>query len=221
MGKVKCSDCGKELLPVVALDIDGTMAVYHDHLLNFMDLYFGRYMKRGWDGSGDWEDFLGLPRRAYEDAKLAFRQGGFKRWMPAFSDLHTLQSVLYELRVEVWVTTTRPYMRLDSVDPDTREWLSRNRVKYDHLLYDENKYERLYEIVGDRVVAVLEDLPKYYESAVKMWGYEVPILMNRQHNRKYREEMEHDQWKIKEMKCSNSLAQASQMISTRLTSSTD
>jgi uncharacterized HAD superfamily protein len=49
-------------------------------------------------------------------------------------------------------------MRLDNMDPDTREWLRRNEVPYKGLLYDENKYDRLCEAIDkERVVLVLED----------------------------------------------------------------
>ena len=186
---MKCTNCSREVLPVIALDIDGTLAQYHDHFLGFMDMYFGRVMKRGWDGSGNWEDYLGLTRSEYEDAKLAFRQGGFKRWMPSFEGLTTLMRMTAKLEVEVWITTTRPYQRLDSVDPDTRFWLRNNGVHYDHLLYDEDKYLRLKEIVGDRVILVLEDLPEYYEQAVSAWGSQVPIMIEREHNKAYRQMM--------------------------------
>ena len=161
-----CSKCSEEVKPIVALDIDGVLGLYHEHLLTFMDAYFGREMPRGWDGAGDWEMFLGLSRHDYRDAKLAFRQGGMKRTMPVSAGAFNIAFKAKAHGAELWITTTRPYNRLDSVDPDTREWLHRNHIDYDHLLYDEHKYDRLALIVDPaRVVFVLDDLPEMVAEA--------------------------------------------------------
>ena len=180
---MRCTECSKELKPVVAIDIDGTLAEYHEHLLRFFERYFNKTMPREWNGTGDWEDFLGLTRREYQDAKLAFRQGGFKRWMPMVRQADIFVQSCFRDGAEVWITTTRPYMRLDSVDPDTREWLSRNKIPYHHLLYDEEKYEVLGSIVGnERVVAVLDDLPDQIIKACVVFGNNIPVVIARPHN---------------------------------------
>lgn len=126
-----------------------------------------------WDGEGDFEDYLGLTRKEFEAAKLAYRQGGFKRWAPAYHDelfaLVKAQNACTVLHMpfELWMTTTRPYLRLDSIDPDTQFWLKNKGVNWDHLLYDEHKYLRLAEIVGpERIALVLEDIPDYVHEAV-------------------------------------------------------
>lgn len=179
-----CSNCGAVLKPVVALDIDGTLGDYHTHLLDFMRDYFGREFSHRWDGEGNWEDFLGLNREQYRDAKLAFRQGGLKRTMPVFGGAVALTHALHQAGAEVWITTTRPWMRLDSVDPDTREWLNRNGFYYDHLLYDEHKYEILAERVNPyRVVSVLDDLLEQCEEASKVFHPSKVFQAFRQHNR--------------------------------------
>lgn len=183
---MKCSSCSEVVQPIVAFDIDGTLGNYHDHLLNFLANYTGKPMRTGWDGEGNWEDYLELPRRVYQDGKLAFRQGGLKRWMPVFDHATQLTNYARSKGAEVWITTTRPYNRLDSVDPDTREWLRRNNMAYDRLLYDEEKYIRLAEIVDPRRVAfVLEDLPAQFEQAIGQFGAAAHLIA-RPHNSFYR-----------------------------------
>lgn len=185
---MKCTECEREIKPIVAIDIDGTIGRYHEQFLHFLEMYLDRALPRGWEGDGDWETFLGVPRNRYEEAKLAFRQGGYKRWMPAYHGASDLVEAVRAVGAEVWMTTTRPYLRLDSVDPDTREWLDRNGIYYDHLLYDENKYQQLLTLVGPgRVVAVIEDLPEQYHSAVTVFGQQAAILVNRPHNKAYRD----------------------------------
>jgi hypothetical protein len=146
--------------PVVALDIDGTAGNWHAQFLMFLEKYLGVSEEIWWEynGSGELSEWLRLDKRTYQEAKLAFRSGGFKRWMEAREGLDRFVKMVEGLECDLWVTTTRPWMRLDNMDPDTREWLRRNEVPYKGLLYDENKYDRLCEAIDkERVVLVLED----------------------------------------------------------------
>ena len=184
---MKCSSCSADVKPIVAVDIDGTMGKYHEHFENFLCLYTGRTIKTGWDGSGNWEDYLELPRHQYQEAKLAYRQGGWKRWMPPYSHAMDLTHVAQATGAEVWVTTTRPYNRLDNIDPDTQEWLRRNNIAYDKLLYDGQKYEELARQVDpERVAFVLEDLPSQYLTATVLFKPYTTFMIHRPHNVSFR-----------------------------------
>lgn len=187
---MKCTSCSAEVKPVVALDIDGTLAQYHEALVEFVIKYTNLYPGPavplpGRDGVeriggefGDWVCFaFGLDRKTYREIKLAFRQGGQKRFMFEFPHAADLAAAIIGEGAEVWVTTSRPYLRLDNVDPDTREWLRRNEIAWDHMVYGEDKYTRLAGLVDPaRVVAVLDDLPEMYDQAVEAFGADVPIL---------------------------------------------
>lgn len=154
--------------PIVAIDIDGTLADYHGWFLQFASEYLGRKMPDPTDMNPGLplHEFMGLTKDEYRAVKLAYRQGGMKRSMPAFPGASSLTCDIEKAGAEVWVCTTRPYLRLDNIDPDTREWLSRHNIKYTALLFGESKYEDLAESVGaDRVVAVVEDLPEQVERA--------------------------------------------------------
>lgn len=175
-----CTNCHAPVLPIVALDIDGTMAVYHDDFTQFAQRFFGRPFPWGYKG-GSFAKHLGLTTEQYRQAKLAYRQGGGKRSMPRYRHADLLAKWSKE-NSELWITTTRPYNRFDSTDPDTREWLRRNGIDYDHLLYDDRKYEVLALTVGsDRVACVVDDLPENVNMAA---DYGMPaILVNRPYNK--------------------------------------
>lgn len=147
------------------------MADYHYEFLTFFAKWAGIAdggLAMTYRGVGELSDYLNVDKHTYRQAKLAFRQGGHKRWMPVFPGARQLTLALRKLGVEIWVTTTRPYLRMDNIDPDTREWLRRNGIVYDHIFYDEDKYKKLLEFVDkDRIVAVLEDEPSHvYEAQV-------------------------------------------------------
>lgn len=177
---MRCTECNKEVRPVVAIDIDGTTGMYHKHFLEFAaaylnedllgDFYMGEEPFKEWfcrkfDCSYD----------TWHDIKLAYRQGGMKRTMPVYPGAAQLAHNIMR-RAELWVTTTRPYIRHDNVDPDTREWLRRNRIPFDYLIYDGHKYAKLSDLVGsDRVCAVLDDLTEEVEEARILFGRDVAI----------------------------------------------
>ena len=74
--------------------------------------------------------------------------------MPVYDDAVQFMQQLAAHGVEVWIATTRPWMRLDNIDPDTREWLARNEIPWDYMIYGEDKYEQLLERVDrERVLA--------------------------------------------------------------------
>lgn len=185
---MKCTDCSAGIKPVVAVDIDGTLGQYHAHFLCFADAYLGdvagpmsyagREPFREWF-CREWQ----VDSRTWGDIKLAYRQGAQKRSMPAYPGVADLTRRITELGAELWMTTTRPHLRLDNVDPDTRFWLEKQGVRYQYMLYDEDKYEQLANLVDrERVVAVLDDLPEQVQAAARLFGPGAVIMRSTRWN---------------------------------------
>ena len=188
---MRCTDCSTKIRPVVAIDIDGTLGDYHGHLLSFAEKYLGRIIEplpshqyTGSEAHRDWFCRIAdVDVRTYRDIKLAYRQGAQKRSMPQYKGATWFVNRLHDEDLEVWITTTRPFQRHDGVDPDTREWLRRNDIPYNGLLYSDDKYKDLGERVeAERVIAVLDDLPEQYDAAAEEFGLSVPILRRNPHN---------------------------------------
>lgn len=176
---------------VVAMDIDGTLGAWHEHFRQFISLYTGKPcpprtaravvdesgVSFVWDGSVPFWKWLGVSKSTYRQAKLAFRQGGWKRWMPVYDGA---ADMVREVRKEadVWICTTRPYLRLDNIDPDTRHWLKRNGIQFDGVLFGEHKYRELARIVGrENVAAVMDDLP---EMVMQAHSLQLPTVLRSQ-----------------------------------------
>lgn len=177
--------------PVVALDIDGTLGDYHGHFLRFAAEWYGRPMP------APEEINPGLPlhrhmrtsKATYRECKLAYRQGGLKRSMPVYPGATELTRAIRRAGASVWICTTRPYLRLDNIDPDTRHWLRRNGIQFDYVTYGQNKYRELKKQVGsDRIVAVLDDLPEMILQAsdIGLWTMLRDQPYNRHLNWHYR-----------------------------------
>lgn len=183
--------------PIVALDIDGTLGDYHSNFLEFARRYFDvdDWAWRLGDNPGLplWE-WMKISQRDYRDAKLAYRQGGWKRWMPVYPGASELTREIRSAGAEVWICTTRPYLRLDNVDPDTREWLRRNEIEYDAVIFDpldeaRNKYDELWDQATTRVAAIVDDLPEMVVAAREAGqfgsAWNQPILRDQPYNRHF------------------------------------
>lgn len=178
---MKCTECSKTIKPVVAIDIDGTMGHYHKHFLEFAADYLGVMVRTHYVGNQPFKEWFCTNYRCspddWHDIKLAYRQGGMKRTMPVYNGAAELCNRIRVAGAELWITTTRPYIRHDNIDPDTREWCRRHHIRYDYLIYDGHKYHKLKQLVGkERVCAVLDDLEEEIVEAHSLFGADVPIL---------------------------------------------
>ncbi len=163
---VLCSRCSQFIKPIVALDIDGTLGDYHGHFEEFACgwLGVGKPKTPNFDGSekyGEWfARTFNVDLETFRACKLAFRMGGLKRSMPVIRDADLLTELLRSDGAEIWLVTNRPYLKVDSIDPDTRFWLKRHGIQFDHLLYGPDKWLRLLEQVDqERIVAIVDDDP--------------------------------------------------------------
>ncbi len=174
--------------PVIAFDIDGTLADYYGHFKWFAELYLQRKLTVDWQRNyrGEFSDALGLNKEVYRAIKLAYRQGGMKRCIPAFPGAGDLVRLVRSQGVAVWICTTRPWNRLDNIDPDTSFWIENVLGRVDGVIYGEEKYEDLRDFVGIRpILGVLDDLPENTSKARSL-GLET-ILLSGDHNRWWRE----------------------------------
>lgn len=170
--------------PVVALDIDGTLGDYHGHFLRFAEQWCGKAMPKAEDNPGlPLYSFMKVSKATYRACKLAYRQGGMKRSMPVYEGASELTRYIRRLGAEVWICTTRPYLRLDNIDPDTRHWLRRNRIQYDGVLFGEKKYRDLAEIAGQRVLVVADDLPEMVDAAYQHLPWASILMRDQPYNR--------------------------------------
>lgn len=169
------------------MDIDGTAGDYHAHFIRFAEAWTGRTLPAPADVNDGrpLATHLGMSKSTYRECKLAYRQGGMKRSMPVYDGVSDFTKAVRRAGAELWICTTRPYLRLDNIDPDTRHWLRRNGIQHDGVLYGEHKYRDLVKIAGrERIVVVLDDLPQMVEQAKSLglhaWMKDQPY--NRHYN---------------------------------------
>lgn len=167
--------------PVFGLDIDGTLGEYHRHFFSFAAGWLGREIDMHYDGRLPMARHIGVSKERYRQIKLAYRNGGLKRSMPAYPWASQLTRTLRSWGGEVWLCTTRPYLSHDNIDADTRHWVRRNGIACNGVIWGEHKYRELAATVGkERVVCALDDLPEMCSQAMEL-GIS-PVLALREHN---------------------------------------
>lgn len=170
MSSLRCTECSRIVRPIVCLDIDGTLGEYHDHFKRFAQQFLGETLPQKYPGGIAFNEWLGLEKNLYRKIKLAYRLGGMKRSMPINPHAKTLVGDIRSVGAEIWITTTRPYLRMDNIDPDTRFWMERHGLTYDNMLYDEHKYAQLGRHVdAGRVAAILDDDPEQFDEASQIF----------------------------------------------------
>lgn len=178
------------LAPVVGLDIDGTSGDHHGHFTNFAEAWLGRPLPSAAQYAGDvqFHKHLGISRDTYNKIKLAYRQGGMKRSMPVYEGIGEFTKYVRSHGVQIWICTTRPYLNLSNIDPDTRHWVKeRAKMQFDGILYGPHKYRDLASAVGvERVVCVYDDLPSMIDQA-KSLG--IPAWMRAQSYNEHRSDI--------------------------------
>lgn len=187
---------GDSVKPVVALDIDGTLLDYYPHFLRFAALYFGTWDPEeptfyDYDMRVPMHTYLRVSKASYRQCKLAYRRGQMKRSLsplpPPYPQANALTRQLRRWGCDVWLCTTRPYLSHDEVDDATRHNLRRNGVQYQGLIWGEHKYRELVRTVGgNRVIAVLDDLPEMCRQA-EVLGLPVALALRPHNYKKYRE----------------------------------
>lgn len=157
--------------PVLALDIDGTLGDYYAHFQEFAEGYLLRELAADWSGTTEFSEALGLDKNTYRTIKLAYRQGGMKRSLPLLDIGYSsaVRRIREELGMQVWICTTRPWQRLDNIDPDTQFWINHHFGRVDGVIYGEEKYQDLIDIVGiERIVGAIDDLPENVTTALSL-----------------------------------------------------
>lgn len=162
--------------PVIALDIDGTLGDYHGWFTMFAEMWTGRSMPSpsAINPALPFHRHLGMSKAYYRQCKLAYRQGGLERSMPVYPGAREMVRSFRKAGAAVWLCTTRPYLRMDNSDVNTRHWLRRNGIQYDGLLYGPHKYRELVRQVGkSHILAVLDDLAEmlYQAETLGIVGY--------------------------------------------------
>lgn len=139
---------------VVAVDIDGVLNDYPRHFLRWA----ARYLQGGaFSGTSELRDEVG-PKR-YLELKDLYRESGEKRNQGVREGAKALLDGLRSAGFTVVLLSKRPYWRFYRIYADTIEWLERNALFAEAVLFDREKHRRILDRFPE-LVAIVEDDPR-------------------------------------------------------------
>lgn len=117
-----------------------------------------------------------IPYQLYKDLKAEYRSSGYKETLPVNPDAKRVLDSLKLNSYHVVIITSRPIKKHPELFKQTVNWLDKNELVYDNLIFDENKH-----------ISVLSRYPhlnfgiednRYYANLVASWGYSMFLLDN-------------------------------------------
>ncbi|HKL23422.1 MAG TPA: dUTP diphosphatase [Candidatus Nanoarchaeia archaeon] len=143
---------------VVGVDIDGVLAAYPEHFLDFVNRKMGTDYSVESLTNYDIYEALDLPENVTKELKDKFRQSGEKRFIPITEGAREFLKKLRKNGYQIVLLSARPYKKYRRIFADTKEWLEKNNLVHDAILWDEDKCARLIREFGtDKVKFFVED----------------------------------------------------------------
>lgn len=159
------------------LDLDGVLNNYPKCWLNFLwENYPDRKFIREYINDLNKIKHQ-IPYQVYKDLKWEYRESGYKENIPADTNAEMLCAKLNSMGFHICIITSRPIKEHPSLFKQTVNWLNKNHIYYDDLIFDEDKH-----------ISVLKRYPhlnfgvedhRYYANLVASWGYKMYLIDNK------------------------------------------
>ncbi len=130
---------------VVAVDIDGVLCNYPEDFIKFAEEKSGNNLKKIKLKDYNLYDLLSneIGEDKLKEIKHEFRLSGQKRFMSVIEGAKNGLSYLRSKGYTIVLLTARPYKQYPRMFADTMEWLKKNELPFDAILWDENKEEKI------------------------------------------------------------------------------
>lgn len=153
---------------VVALDLDGVLCQYPMPWVNYINLTLNRLF----------DSLLEVKKEVdvvtYEKLKSDYRQCGIKKSNKPVKDASKLTILLKRYGYHIVVLTSRPYKKYYRLYADTLEWLNNNDIKYDTILFDEQKNITIVKMIP-KLKFMVEDNVDYANDIASL-NYKVYLI---------------------------------------------
>jgi len=156
-----------------AIDIDGVLSRYPDGWLTFASAKLGK----------TFDDIFVMkntvPYQQYRDLKHLYRISGVKEHLATLPNASSLTLELKRLGYTIILLSKRPVDEYPVLFNQTVNWLSKNNIFYDGIIFDENKHTKIINDIP-HLKFMIED-HRYIANLVAKFGYRV-FLVNTKYN---------------------------------------
>lgn len=166
---------------VVGVDIDGVLADYPDCFIDYVNDKVGTDFKaEDLDQYNLYEAITDIPTEVMKGLKHEFRKSGELKKVGVLPGAKEFLQSLKNKGYKIVLLSARPYKEYRRIFADTKEWLDKNGLVYDAILWDEDKLNRLIREFGENNVSFfVEDNLKNANSISKSTKV---YLLNKSYN---------------------------------------
>lgn len=123
--------------PMALIDIDGVLADYPRGFYHWVYLNCPEAGMFSVHSAEKW--YRGLPLKDREQIKKKYRQSGAKATLPVLPGAAKFVHLVRERGLKAVLITNRPYADYYRIYPDTLEWLVKNEIPYDGIVWARDK----------------------------------------------------------------------------------
>ena len=160
---------------VVAIDIDDTLSESTKFWINYVNEELGT----------DFKDLdvmkSTLSYNKYRKLKEKFRTSGVKKYIPPIPGASELTSALKDMGYGIVIITARPNKKYPGLSKVTTDWLLRNGIQYDAIIFDPDKHIRVLETFPNLSFSINDHFTE--AALLAKWGYDT-FLLDNEYNRR-------------------------------------
>lgn len=167
---------------IAGIDIDGVLADYPERFISYVNEKIGTSFKvEDLKEYNLYEAITDVPTDVMLDLKDEFRKSGELKNMKVMDGAKNFLYKLKDNNYHIVLLSARPYKEYKRIFADTQEWLDKNNLLYDAILWDEDKCNRLIREFGnEKIEFFVED---HIENANDVAKTAKCYLVNRPYNR--------------------------------------
>lgn len=117
-----------------------------------------------------------IPYQKYIDLKAKYRSSGYKENLPVTPGAAAVIRYLKRLGYHIVIITSRPLNKHPELFKQTTNWLDKNEIIYDDLIFSPEKHLPVLSRYPHLKFGVEDN--RYYANLVASWGYKMFLLDN-------------------------------------------
>ena len=159
------------------LDIDGVLNDYPECWLNFLKARLSSDSRNTYVLKDLNRAKNNIPYQVYKDLKWEYRESGYKEDIISTPNASKVTGNLRAMGYHICIITSRPVKQHPSLFKQTVNWLNKNNIRYDDLIFDEDKHISILKRYPHLDFGVEDH--RYYANLVADWGYKMYLLDNK------------------------------------------
>lgn len=152
------------------VDLDGVLNYYPKCWLNYI------YLKTGLNIKNLELAKQTLPYKSYIDLKRDYRESDYKLNLEIRDGACTFSHFLKRKEFKIIIKTQRPIKEHPCLFKGTIEWLRRNNILFDEILFNNNNPFMVLSKYPDLSFGVDDD--RHYANLLGRWGYRIFLINN-------------------------------------------